>query len=265
MKLSTLILGLLPLVGVLATPCDDCNRQSPDLSALSQPLLERDLTFDDAKTRGIKRMADMTKAVANGVDKTGGDEKLKQFTESPAANRQYTQTANINYRTQLQSFLGVDGGKETFYNVELKDKGLIGGNVYCDATYSPETGVIAADNRQKTECIDMSEALFWEYIQVAATHNIPVTGIKGLVMHQITNDDTKGIIEAIYKRENKDQTKHDLIVQFGTDEFYAMLGTPNGASATYMLGDHPKAIGKTTIGSIMLIGGATNSLIFKYA
>lgn len=263
MKLGTLILSLLPLVGVLAQPCDQCYRRSPDLSASSQPLVKRDdlLTFNDAVAKGIQRMAKVRAAVAEGVDTTGGDEKLKQLAENPAGTRQYPEMANINYRKEVDSFLGVDGQAETFYNVVLRNQG----EDVCDATYSPQSGLISADNTNSTPCIAMSEALFWEYMRVAATHKISAQGIKGLVRHQITNDHTKEIIKNIYETEHKDPTKDNLIIQPGTDQFYAMIGTPNGASAAYMLRDHPKAIGKTTIGAIMIISGNTNSLIFKYA
>lgn len=68
----------------------------------------------------------------------------------------------------------------------------------------------------------------------------------------------------IYQRKGKVETKDDLTIEAGTEEFYALVGTPNGAAAVYMLGDHSKAIGKKTIGSILIIHGQPHSLIFKY-
>lgn len=78
-------------------------------------------------------------------------------------------------------------------------------------------------------------------------------------------DYTKRIITEIYTREKKTPTEDSLIIKAGTDELYALVGTPNGSAAAYMLGDHPERIGMKTIGSIMIIHGKTHSLIFKYA
>jgi hypothetical protein len=222
-----------------------------------------DLTFAAAVTKGIKRIADMQAAVAKGVDSTDGEKTLEKLIENPAGTRQYPDKANIDYRTEINSFLGVDGNAETFYNVELKDQG-IDGRVFCDATYSPLAGVISADNTKKSPCIDISDALFWEYMKIATTHKISAQGIKGLVRHRITNTDSIRVMTEIYQRMQKTETKDDLTLDAGTEEFYALVGTPNGAAAAYMLGDHPKAIGKKTIGSVMIIHGDAHSLIFKY-
>jgi hypothetical protein len=169
--------------------------------------------------------------------------------------------ANIDYRTQIKSFLEADGNSKTFYNVVLRDQG----KDFCDATYSPATGVISADNTKKVPCITISDALFWEYMNVATTHKVlDVQPIKGLIRHQIDNTDTVGIIQQIYQTRKKAETD-DITIEAGAQDFYALVGTPNGAAAAYILGDYSKAIGKTTIGSILLIDGRTHSIIFKYA
>lgn len=264
MKFTTVLLALLPLVEVIARPCDQCDYGPVNLLALSGPLVKRALTFKEAVVEGGKRVRMMRAAVDNGIDKTSDRDMFNQLTEIPAGRRQYAEKANSDYREEIKSFLKIDGDAETFYNVELKNSDSA--KTVCDATYSPKTGLISADNTNKAECIGLhiSDILFWEYGRIATTHNISPEKIKGIVRHQITNQQTKGIIEEIYKREKKDPTKHDISIDPLTDEFYALIGTPNGAAVAYMLGDYPQAIGKKTIGPIMIVHGAKNSLIFQY-
>lgn len=102
-------------------------------------------------------------------------------------------------------------------------------------------------------------------MKVASDHNICDADIKGMVRHQITNSETKSIVEEIYTREGKDKTADDVTISAGTTEYYALIGTPNGSGVAYMLIDHSQAMGKTTIGSILIIHGSTNSVVFKYA
>lgn len=262
MKFTTVLLALLPLIEVIARPCDQCDYGPVNLLASSGQLVKRALTFEQAKENGGIRYNRMLAAVDKGEDKPGGEQILDQLTENPAGKRQYAEQANKDFRKEIKSFLGIDGHKETFYNVVLAR----GSALVCDATYSPETGLISADNLDKGACegLQMSDILFWEYARVARTHNISPQRIKGIVRHQITNEDTIGIIKEIYEREKKDRTKHDISIEPLSDEFFALLGTPNGSATMYMLGDHPQAIGKKAIGSILIVHGAKNSIIFQY-
>jgi hypothetical protein len=85
MKFTTVILALLPLVQVIARPCDQCDHRPPNLVAPSEPLLGRGdpLTYDAAVTKGIKRMADMAAAVAKGEDTSKGASIVVGLAENP--------------------------------------------------------------------------------------------------------------------------------------------------------------------------------------
>ncbi|PCG89633.1 Hypothetical protein PENO1_103510 [Penicillium occitanis (nom. inval.)] len=196
MKFTTVILALLPLVQVIARPCDQCDHLPPNLVAPSEPLLGRGdpLAYDATVTKGIKRMADMAAAVAKGEDTSKGASIVVGLTENPPG------------------------------------------------ASHPATGVISADNTKKVPCITISDALFWEYMNVATTHKVlDVQPIKGLIRHQIDNTDTVGIIQQIYQTRKKAETD-DITIEAGAQDFYALVGTPNGAAAAYILGDYSKAI-----------------------
>ncbi len=64
--------------------------------------------------------------------------------------------------------------------------------------------------------------------------------------HTIINVETKEVIDEVYKRANIDRTLsgNDLEYTHASDEFLALLGTPNGRATPFMLTDHPVAHGK---------------------
>lgn len=153
MKLSKLILGLLPLVGALATPVSQ---------VASNSLVGRDSTWDDAVTKGKDRMDKVKAAVAKGVDNTSGEQSLGKLFALPTPKNQHAEKYDVTIRSAVASFLGVSADSESYYNVELKSDRF--GTVYVDATYSPELGVISADNTLKNSVISISDALYYEYL-----------------------------------------------------------------------------------------------------
>lgn len=263
MRPSTCVVTLLSFLGVLGAPSAQLDYRSAIDSSATMSNGQKTLTFADAVAKGMERFKTADAKVAKRVDKVGGDTLLQaHFKEEPVASTQTARQPVADYRQSLKSFLGVDVDTKTFYKVELSS-----GGTTLLASYSPQTGVITADDVKKLpQDLQVSEALYWEYQKVATTHNIKSAAkIKGIVQRNVTNKDTLAIITAVFEKNNKDHRKEiELIVTAGLAEYYALIGTPNGAAAAYMLGDHPVAIGKGHIGSIMIIGGFAPKLIIRY-
>jgi len=141
--------------------------------------------------------------------------------------------------------------------------------------FSPADGVIVAESTEKSKdlTIEISKAFYYEQLMVAKTHGIGTPAsvakhITGIVRFYFHNEDTKAQMSAIYAQKSEDKLKDDIIVSptgEDKDSFYALVGTPNGAAAAYMLADHSVAMSKTKIDSVMIVHGKENTLIFKYA
>lgn len=269
MKLSTLILGILPLVGILASPCDTCSGQHLDISA--SPPVRRDDVYNNAVANGEKRMAELSASVASGIEAPVGQDNFAEITETPKGSAQTPGSANLDYRDEIDSFLGVDGRSRTFYKVSLWQPTPAGApDMFCAGSFSPKTGVIAVDYIKKSSYTtnDISETLYQEYLRIAETHRIPAHQIQGVVQHLVDNEIAAKIIIDIYKAQNKDSNSDNITFKSGTEEFFALVGSPSGAPALYLLKDHFNTIGKSTIDSVMIVkrdGARANTLIFRYA
>ena len=276
MKSSTLVLAFFSLAGVLSAPTHGENVTFHELGITSQYLHKRTTqTWADAVKKGKIRIMTMNTAIKKGVDRSGGASQLAKLVEDPAGPKQTSKFANAGFRTQMNSFLGLDASKETFYAVDLKIEDEEDAFIPVAGHFSPADGVIVAESIEKSKdvTIEISEALYYEHLMVAKTHGIGTPAsvakrINGLVVFYIHNEDTKAQMSAIYAQKSEDKLKDDIIVSpkgEDKDSFYALVGTPNGAAAAYMLADHSVAMSKTKIDSVMIVHGKENTLIFKYA
>lgn len=236
MKVSTLILGILPLVGILASPCDTCSGQHLDISA--SPPVRRDDGYNNAVANGKKGMAELSASVASGIEAPVGQGNFAEITETPRVITQMPVSANLDYHDKINPFLGVDGRSRTFYKVSLWQQTPAGASdVFCAGAFSPMTGVIAVDYIKKLSYMTnyISETLYQEYLRIVEMHQIPAHQIQGVVQHLVDNKIAAKIIIDIYKAQNKDSNSDNITFKSGTEEFFALVGSPSRTSALYLL------------------------------
>ncbi|KAJ8066298.1 hypothetical protein OCU04_005377 [Sclerotinia nivalis] len=261
MRVGSFLVALLPILGALAAPTDITSK---GLSTPSTDLSKRvtySAAFTAAVAKGKTRFNSMTALVTKDVERASTQAATKsELTELPAAAKAFGEAAPLLLRTQMKSFLSIDGTASDFYNIELKK----GSSVAYDCDYNVKDGVIIVKNVDKKGVkSEPSEAMFWEYGAVATAKQGAVKNLKAFGVDQITNSATIALIKEIYAAAKKDQLKDDITLASGTDGFYAILGSENGSFAPYMLGDHPVSLGKKTISSILVIKGAKHDLLLK--
>lgn len=259
MRVQSFLVVLLPLLGALAAPAD---LSSTGLSRRSGGLFTRN-DWTDAVKKGKERFDDMTTKVSQGVERASTEADLSaELTELPTAAKAYGEAAPLLLRSQLQPFLSIDGDASTFYNIELRK----GSKVAYDCDYNIKDGIIIIKNVNKKDVeIQPSEAIFWEFSRVAAAKGGAVDGITGMGVDQITNPDTIALIKRIYLIAGKAPLTDNIELASGTDGFYALIGSANGAFVPYMLQDHPVSLGKKTVSSILVTRGLQHDLLFKFA
>ncbi|KAI9653897.1 MAG: hypothetical protein M1831_005582 [Alyxoria varia] len=222
--------------------------------------------FSSAKDTGKSLYEDLQNVLkdSNAKDKTGGDKKLEDYKER-WSNGKDKLAPPVDLRDELNS-LGAGIGNE-YYQLELLSRN--GDKVVFDNEWSVSQGVIIAndndrgnDDRPTDDQLSLGEALFWEYDKLAKKDSEDIKKMKYHFRHSITNDLTQKIIDEVYKRLEKDRSKEALEIKPTSDEFFALLGTPNGRATAVMLKDHPVALGKKNINSCKILKGDRYNMYF---
>lgn len=130
-----------------------------------------------------------------------------------------------------------------------------------------DTGTIIADNNKGTKDpleknrLPNSEVLWQQYRAVAKQQlgaDFPeskaMSSISKIIRHIVANAESQRVVFMAYPDGEawKDGNDRDWLPH--TEEYNAILGTPNGQSAAYMLLDHFEEIGEKTLGIIRTTG-----------
>lgn len=197
-------------------------------------------------------------------DLKGGDDLLKDYTEK-FSNGKDKLPPPVDLRDELKA-LGTDTGNE-YYFVELMGKN--NGKVVFDDGYSVSQGVIIADNndrdnddRDEKKQLVLGEALYWEYKKFADQDGEDITKMQYHFRHSITNKATQEIIDEIYKNEGKDRKDTALEYTPVSDNFFALMGTPNGKATPIMLMNHSVALKRKSIKKIKIMQGDRYNFYF---
>jgi hypothetical protein len=100
-------------------------------------------------------------------------------------------------------------------------------------------------------CLNNSEIIWCQYIRASEAYRtargaalapgsaeaLKMLKVKELVRHNVTNKETKDVVEMAFPN-NKSWTTHKQTWKPPSDEFHAVLGTPNAQAAGYMLAGH---------------------------
>ncbi|KAL8820052.1 MAG: hypothetical protein Q9223_001658 [Gallowayella weberi] len=118
--------------------------------------------------------------------------------------------------------------------------------------YSPSNGLIAAlaAFRAPHETLHWSDITFALWEATCAFARIRITNIRFIAAHSIQHDFTLSVINTLV--ENK--PGEIRMWGAGTQSFSALLGTPTGARAVYLLMQHKRQLGFKTITKVTLFG-----------
>jgi hypothetical protein len=110
----------------------------------------------------------------------------------------------------------------------------------------------------------MSDVLFLVYSNLMTRQNKPLDRLKGVMRHQIANAETKSLIWRAIKENWDDQVKWPGIdFQADSDEFAALLASPNGRGVAWLLLNHHQ-LGRKTIDSVRVWYDGTWMLLFVF-
>ena len=128
--------------------------------------------------------------------------------------------------------------------------------------YSPRNGLITALSTSKF----LGDTLFWSDVAfalwqaISALNNTDIKNIRYIVQDDINNEITRSIVfQAV-----PDRSKELAIFSYGTEEFQALLGTPNSAGGVYLLMEHKRILGLKTISRIFVFLDGTADLDDRY-
>ncbi|KAI9697391.1 MAG: hypothetical protein M1836_004669 [Candelina mexicana] len=222
--------------------------------------------FSDSVDKGRRLFGKLQDARKTPNDRTGGDELLKGY-KSREPNGKDLLNPPFDLVPELRK-LNVKTDNQ-FRDVELvsgKNK-LVFGDIY-----SPLQGVLIADNNDRRnddkpadQQLSLSEALFWEYHKLATEKDsTDIKKLHYLFRHNIINDETLEIIKLVYSRAGKDEDKagNDLEFDHSVDDFFALLASPNGRAAAYILTDHAGALGSKDVTKVKVLGGKSKNMYF---
>jgi hypothetical protein len=126
---------------------------------------------------------------------------------------------------------------------------------YYQNFYNVRDGIIIGswNEKPKKEPVHWSQVTFELWSELARLTHKPVSNLKWIVRHDVTNTDTQSIIHKAYSTMG---IKSYPSIQSWTlgnnqdDAFYALLGTVNGKGVAHLLKDYSSAFRRTTIQEI---------------
>ena len=110
--------------------------------------------------------------------------------------------------------------------------------------------------------------LNWQHeCSVAGTD---VSGLKAVIRFSISNTDAEGVIATVTNGATIGGYKNPMTFEAGSDNFNALLGTPNGSGVAWLLINHKAQMGPKTLSSISLFrskdplgGAAVTNMAFE--
>ena len=107
-----------------------------------------------------------------------------------------------------------------------------------------------------------SEILWQSWAMEAQTQECSQSGLKAIVRFYVVNESTKTIIwKAMQSSTSTKEGPHFYREYTDLDDgYFAILGSPNGASTMRMLNDHKAAIGHRTVERVIVLGDENISI-----
>ena len=134
--------------------------------------------------------------------------------------------------------------------------------------YNMNNGKLVADksNRNDKNAYSWSLVAMTLWRAMCARFSKPVNSLSATIRYDITNPKTQMVINEILGIPTK--AKPGLGEYFdykqGRDDFYALVGTPNGKGVTYLLFQNRGELGHTTIQSVRIWVWSLYSLEFTF-
>lgn len=111
----------------------------------------------------------------------------------------------------------------------------------------------------------LSDMWFLAYSNLMTAQNKPLDGLKGVWRHHIVNEETRALIFKALKTRDGDQAKWPAVdFQPDSDDFAALLASPNGRGVAWLLINH-KQLGRKTFDHVRVWydGGWMMLFVFK--
>ena len=223
------------------------------------------------------------KILQDKILKFGGDQRQAFELEQSQKRQEYDQKFEKNYVTtpkktasknqrELHSVgLGADGEKVNankdvpYLNMaDFQDNSITAAHNYAERDLAREADKANKDVVGYEKRGLANSEILWQQYRVAAEKQFVfnkkeraldlMKGLNKIKRRQVQNDETRGTILFALPDGFDDFSKpHQW--QAGSEEFLALLGTPNCSGAVFMLSDHFDQLDKKSIASIDLLGG----------
>ncbi|KAL8990525.1 MAG: hypothetical protein Q9169_008099 [Polycauliona sp. 2 TL-2023] len=147
------------------------------------------------------------------------------FAQSQEIRFKWTLKQNAYWQTSVDRFFSTPWKDETKWNNE----------------YSPRNGLIASLSATKAaaETLHWSDITFAMWEAITAYVQKDIKDLRFIASHSIKHPPTQNIINQLVQRKPGEVK----IYGHGTDAFNALLGTPMGAGAVYLLMQHKRQLG----------------------
>lgn len=119
--------------------------------------------------------------------------------------------------------------------------------------------------RSSARLRQLSDMWFLAYSNLMTTQNKPLDGLKGVWRHHIVNEETRALIFKALKTRDGNQAKWPGVdFQPDSDDFAALLASPNGRGVAWLLINH-KQLGRKTSDHVRVWydGGWMMLFVFK--
>ncbi|KAG4422957.1 hypothetical protein IFR04_003869 [Cadophora malorum] len=278
--ISTLVLSLLPLVATRAvSPLPalaellpvpgislDVNLHLSQNTTVAYHRLGKRALSQTSITKGRRLDCMMSATIAHAQQINGGvrvEENFDEYLSLLLDEGWEQQTIDPKYsssgiQANLQTLTGADPDNTEYVYFLSKESGEIDGQpisptgAFFGNGINPQGGVIIADNNKTpryalgqvpffpiSRIVQWSQAAFgeWEY-QAGAVDDQVVEALRGVGRTSIPGIASR----QVFRRTSTNQAE--------VDGFYAMLGTPNGASTGFLLATHKGKLGIKRVASI---------------
>lgn len=136
------------------------------------------------------------------------------------------------------------GGR--YANVYYAEEGLI----IADENYGPRNNKkIAQDGQPYVKLAQWSDVVYLNWANQAGSD---VSGLKAVIRFSISNTGAQAIMDTVTGGATIPGYKNPMKFESGTDNYNALLGTPNGSGVAWLLINHKSQLGIKTIKSISL-------------
>ena len=211
----------------------------------TRPDADKLALYDSCKARGKRIMAAIAAKKAAGAGAGSAALLLRFQAEYETAVKDKTKGVYEVTSKARMSAAGVEFHYKNEFDIKTK-KVTAKQNHKFDADFDPPRLLDETPN-----CMSNSEIIWCQHRLAAAAYraslgaglvagsdkDIKLLKVKELVRNNVTNKDTLEVVEVAYP-DNKTWKTHKQTWKPPSDEFHAVLGTPNAQAAGYMLADH---------------------------